>query len=546
MPPERYQYEVLVEELAKSLAETKITANTSEPITKVSVGETASTPTVPPRQITRLEVFDFDSTLFRSPLPNKELWSDQLAGALISDCGWFQEPRTLLPPYISECPDESWWHEKTISNVLESFSRRQDTLSVLLTGRRYDRFGDRIKQMCKTHDPPLDFDLFFFREGNDPTAALYHSTTLDFKLAVLHTVLSSFRAIRHVEFHDDRKRHLELFASKLQKMQNEGEIATFDVHHVLHAETDAQYMPPDLERQLVEELVAMCNGRILSARQRDDQARMGTRCRAHSQESIDGSEQDVRTYRLQRRISASLFRDLLELTPQVRYTGIVLDDNDALELQSRYPPAQDWSPRYHHVTVCMGPSKEELVEPMGGVGARVSMKVVAYGQIADKVTAVKVEADSDSTLVSDNETPHITLAVAPGAKAQASNTITQWIPLATPFVISGTIQEKGVIGLKTERGPAQMKKKDVSIGELIKKHHPKLQGRQIGLVVKHVEEWMEKTFIENLQQNCANIEWHIQGLDTTKLVECANGDSHSASDSSIASNGTLEPNTQSM
>ncbi|KAJ3204295.1 hypothetical protein HDU67_009655, partial [Dinochytrium kinnereticum] len=113
--------------------------------------------------ISKLYIFDFDSTLFRSPLPNPNLWAPEVLGTLISDCGWFVEPRTLRDPYIPASPDPSWWDLDVVKEVREamrSASEQGDSIVTLLTGRRHDLFADRIRELCHAFDPdePLKFD----------------------------------------------------------------------------------------------------------------------------------------------------------------------------------------------------------------------------------------------------------------------------------------------------------------------------------------------------------------------------------------------------
>ncbi|KAI9101388.1 hypothetical protein DFS34DRAFT_468711 [Phlyctochytrium arcticum] len=491
-----------------------------------TTGHDASSPT-------RLFVFDFDSTLFRSPLPNQALWSDALRGALMSDCGWFSEPRTLLSPYIPQTPGPEWWDSDVLSHVFSNLQRK-DTVNVLLTGRRHDMFSERIRELCESHEPPLAFDLFFFREGHDINASRRHATTLDFKLAVLEYLLASIPSLSHIELFDDRKRHIDLFASEFKKLQSNKRISSFEVHHVTHAPVDMTHITEGHERKLVEDLVERCNNRIMAAKKREEEQfqeeAAQERVRRGSKDA--GNTRSMRSpHKLQRRASASLFRNMLEMVEQVRYTALVLDESEQTRLRSMFPPpGPKWSSRADHVTICMGPSRPSLVDPMGGLGARVNVQAVAIGEIKNTVQALKVTAaDQGSVLCTLNDTPHITLAVSPTGKARESNNIDIWEPLGNPVILQGTLREIHVTGLKMERGlsglaSAQLKKREVSIGGLVKKHHPGLHGRAIGLAVAAVEEWMAKTFIENLGQNSATIEWFVQGLDIQALVGSSIGD----------------------
>lgn len=502
---------------------------------------TASNPLAPPRTISRLRVIDFDSTLFRSPLPNRDLWSDHLRGALISDCGWFQEPRTLAPPYVPEAPGPAWWHTETLGAIAAAATARADTLVVLLTGRRHDRFGARIRQMCESR--ALPFDMHFFREGTDPNAPRSYATTLDFKLAVLQRLLDTFPGITDVQLWDDRPRHLELFGNAFRAMREQGRLSTFVMHHVSHLERDAMSMPEELEAGLVAELVAACNARIVAARERDAARQQAEAAGvAVTGETGAGAESlavgdaapaapiSPSTLRrgMKRRTSASVFRDLLTFAPEVRYTGVMLDPASREALVAAFPlPDPDWNPRCHHLTVCMGPAKPHLVDPLGGLGARVEFDAVAHGCLEGAVTAVLVApppppaelAGGDSPppapALSENASPHVTLAVAPGAKAAQSNAISTWTPLPAPLRLCGRLAEHRVTGLKPAHPHPPQRKRDVSIGELVMKHHPGIGGPAVGRAVQRVEAWMAKTFMENLGQNRANIEHFVQGMDVS-------------------------------
>ncbi|KAJ3328358.1 hypothetical protein HDU76_010112 [Blyttiomyces sp. JEL0837] len=230
----------------------------------------------PTSSLSKLFVFDFDSTLFRSPLPNPNLWTPDLVGALISDCGWFLEPRTLLAPFVPAKPDLSWWDESVLSVVQKTMLENgDDTVIVLLTGRRHDLFAERIKQLVQSLDDiyPVAFDIFFLKECQDPQSTRVIATTLDFKLAVLHQLLSKFGDVKHVEFWDDRKRHLDLFGKELKRLADSGRIDTFQMHHVVHDPELEKFMPEDLERLLVQDLVNGCNERIRAARLREEAAK---------------------------------------------------------------------------------------------------------------------------------------------------------------------------------------------------------------------------------------------------------------------------------
>ncbi|KAF9118475.1 hypothetical protein BG015_006602, partial [Linnemannia schmuckeri] len=63
-----------------------------------------------------VKVFDFDQTLFQSPLPNPALWDPSFIGILTSwaycGTGWWHNPGTLeMGPEIEASLWDGWWNE---------------------------------------------------------------------------------------------------------------------------------------------------------------------------------------------------------------------------------------------------------------------------------------------------------------------------------------------------------------------------------------------------------------------------------------------------
>ncbi|KAJ3076405.1 hypothetical protein HK102_005426 [Quaeritorhiza haematococci] len=577
-----------------------------QPDTNADIPEAASATSAPAlasttlRRPTRLMVYDFDSTLFRSPLPNPDLWAPDVIGTIISECGWFQEPKTLSPPYLPEIPDETWWDADMLRSAQESLSRPHDTITVLLTGRRHDRFSARIEHMCRGLSNPLNFDMFFLREGNDPNGPRHFTCTLDFKLAVLRKLLTTFPTIDHIELFDDRKRHLELFERELKALvqqrqqkpdNNVMQISSYRVHHIIQDAELEQHMPPSLEKQLVDEMIMRANTRTLAARSRvcgstesvtTPVGATSTEVKAGSEQTKEQQQQETSRVALsnvrpqsaggqqqqsnsttttprvtrKRQISFSAFRNVIHIVPETRYTAITLDPASQARISETFPRPDCWARHAKHMILCgSGAPKPEVVDPLGGVGARVMMRVVGLGEVPGKAVAVKVDqltpmsappssssasdsgSDTEPGLVTvtttsfDSTCPRsppatsrpILLYLAPGVKKRESNTITAWKPLPNPLFLTGTITVKTVMGLKKDGSKHRNQKKEVSIGDLVLKYYPTLKGRAVGLACREVEQWMEKGFMENADQNRAAIEcWIANHLDVGKVVAEAN------------------------
>lgn len=159
-----------------------------------------------------LLIVDFDSTLFKSPLPNPNLWSSKLVGKLISDCSWFYDQRTLSFPFIPESPGDEWFNADIVTQITKA-SLKQENLIILLTGRNRSIFGDRVKQLCKS----LPFHLVFCKEVKaieESGSKKEFSTTFDFKIGLLEEVLSQI-PIKNILMFDDRESHIKLFDEQL-------------------------------------------------------------------------------------------------------------------------------------------------------------------------------------------------------------------------------------------------------------------------------------------------------------------------------------------
>lgn len=100
---------------------------------------------------------------------------------------------------------------------------------------------------------------------------------------------------------------------------------------------------------------------------------------------------------------------------------------------------KDWKDYAHHMTLNMG-GFDKGENPKEVLGEHFTVKCDAVG-CNGKCLALRVS--DTSGLISVNDVPHITVAVdvENGAKPFMSNEITEWIPVNTPFYVSGIVQE---------------------------------------------------------------------------------------------------------
>lgn len=121
---------------------------------------------------------------------------------------------------------------------------------------------------------------------------------------------------------------------------------------------------------------------------------------------------------------------------KISYSAVVLNERSRDRLLKRFKELipEGWEVVGHHMTINMGPIKEEYERYLG---LAVPLMVEDFA-MNDKVAAVGVGG-----FPSDNSKPHITLAVnrQVGAKPMMSNELRDWEPIKRPLQIVGNVEE---------------------------------------------------------------------------------------------------------
>ena len=449
---------------------------------------------------TRIAIYDFDSTLFKSPLPNPQIWTRSFVGTIISDCQWFLDKRTLNYPFVPEIPGPKWWKLQILESARLNINR-QDTLTILLTGRRKADFESRIKDLCRQQG--LDFNYFFLKELESEAGTRCHKSTINFKISVLNYLLDHFIKVRELELFDDRLNHLKVFEQDFERRICSGQIDKFAAVLVDQdaPQEDVPYMDKDLEFDLVSNLINLCNRKISAFQLRESEFKKDGLV------MLDSNDSD--------RKSIYQFRNSIELTEFINYTGIMLEDVSVQRLDKAFPLPEGYIKKCHHVTVSIGKANEALHEKLGGFGSQHSFFASHFGFLDGLVSAVKVQGE---TLVSENQNMHITLYVSPTGSSKLSNKITNWEELPVMISLSGEYRKDVRYGIKRDSEEPQIRQ-EISVGTLVLKHHPHLTGKNVGQVVKFVKQWMNSTCTENIESNKALVEMHIERLCINDIIK---------------------------
>ena len=127
--------------------------------------------------VTKLNVFDFDATLFRSP-----------SG---SSPGWWISPRSLAPPCVPEKPGAEWWNASIVAAARRSMAD-PDARTVLITGRAERVFRARLMEILASAG--LKFDDVLLNTGDNVPK---------FKAAAVKRLLEQHSGIDQVKVWDD-------------------------------------------------------------------------------------------------------------------------------------------------------------------------------------------------------------------------------------------------------------------------------------------------------------------------------------------------------
>lgn len=142
-----------------------------------------------------LHIYDFDGTLFRSPLEPSSWERD-----------WWSDPASLLPPCVPENPGPEWWIQETVESANKSISD-PNVFSIMMTGRKdASAFRFRVPELLS--QAGLNFDAVHLSSGGGDAIGEKISKALSY--------LSKYSFIDTVRIWDDRGSHLSAFKSELE------------------------------------------------------------------------------------------------------------------------------------------------------------------------------------------------------------------------------------------------------------------------------------------------------------------------------------------
>jgi hypothetical protein len=166
------------------------------------------------RKIIKIRVFDFDSTLFTTPLPETgQIEYEKKTGKPWPHKGWWSKSETL---------DDSIFVIDAIESTIEEYNKElsDEILSVMMTGR-IKKLSSHVEKILEREK--LKFDRHYYNTGG---------STLEYKLAMLDKLLAEFPEVTSIDIFDDRDSHIIEFQAWVDKKISDARLLEGKVIHV--------------------------------------------------------------------------------------------------------------------------------------------------------------------------------------------------------------------------------------------------------------------------------------------------------------------------
>ncbi|KAL9040747.1 MAG: hypothetical protein Q9180_001724 [Flavoplaca navasiana] len=363
----------------------------------------------PVSQVKALHVYDFDNTLFMSPLPNPKLWTSQTTGSLqTQECfvngGWWHDPHILEATGQGIDKEEprawdGWWNEQIVDLVLLSI-KQNDALTILLTGRGEDNFAQLIKRIVASKK--LAFDMICLKPQAGPNNQTFTST-MNYKQAILQDLVHTYKDADDIRIYEDRTKHTRAFREHFE---------TFN-KTLLNSSDPASRKPITAEVVQVTET----NTTLDPITETAEVQRM---INGHNTALISGNHP----------LSAPL-----EIKRTVFFTGYLVSPIDTARLVTlvKLPSGtRENEVKFlaNNIMITPRPCPQLLLDKVGGIGRKQTWQVTGIASWESRIWAARVTpVPANASYHTDNPTPIVVLALARNARPSEANRIQNWQPI---------------------------------------------------------------------------------------------------------------------
>ncbi|XMA13914.1 hypothetical protein WAI453_006705 [Rhynchosporium graminicola] len=381
----------------------------------------------PVHAVKALHVYDFDNTLFNSPLPNPKLWNGPTIGFLQSQDtfatgGWWHDSRILAATgeglEIEEPRAwEGWWNEKIVELIKLSMQQK-DAVAILLTGRSENGFAELVKKMVKAKG--LDFDIISLKPAAGPNNQRF-SSTMNFKQVFLESLVETYGVAEEIRVYEDRPKHTKGFRdffSEYNRKQNVNPTRGPITAEVVQVADGATQLDPIKEAAEVQRII-----------------------NDHNRAITDGK-------RGQR----------LQIKKTVFYTGYLISNTDTQKLLTlaQLPPTMpDTEMKFlaNNVLITPRPCQASILEKVGGMGSKTTWEVTGTAVYENKIWAACVRPVPETKkYYTENPVPIVVLALRKGARPIDAGKIQNWqpVPPEKQYVFDSVVGEKVLLRIEEE------------------------------------------------------------------------------------------------
>lgn len=383
-----------------------------------SDGSSNTAGSLPEREAIRaIHVYDFDNTLFLTPMPNSKIWHLPTLSLLQSSSwlpggGWWHNPRLLASAGEGLEAEETrawtgWWNEYIVQ-LVELSMQQKDALTVLLTGRGVKGYAELIQRMVKSKG--LSFDLIVLKPEILPNGVPPKDTFM-FKCMFLVDLLNTYTEAQEIKIYEDRVKHVRAFENFAQSAFPSRAHLKVDVIQVAKI---FRFLDPMVELVQVQNLINEHNS--LSP------------------------------------------RPPLRIKKTVYYTGYLLTPTESayvlnsISFPKTIANEQDVKVLASSVLITRKPATRPLLRKTGPIGRKIKFEIIGVGHWENKVWAALVKpVDPSIQIYSDYTQPVVVLACRRSTRPSEANKITNWVePPMKDIEFSTIIGEKTLYRIEEE------------------------------------------------------------------------------------------------
>ncbi|KAF2086321.1 hypothetical protein K490DRAFT_44655 [Saccharata proteae CBS 121410] len=388
------------------------------------------------QQIKAIHVYDFDNTLFASPLPNKQVWNGPTIGQLqgpdiFTNGGWWHDARILACTGEGIAKEEArgyegWWNEQIVQ-LVELSMQQKDAFTVLLTGRSEGAFAELVKRILRSKQ--LTFDMTCLKPAAGPLNQRF-ANTMAFKQELLKDLVYTYRDATEIRVYEDRPKHTKGFRE------------FFTAFNKALLSPD----PPINRKPITAEVIQVAeNATTLDPL--TEVAEVQRMINDHNVTVQSGQAPHARPYKINRTIfftgyllspptSELLTKSLLSNLPQV--------------------PEGEIRTLANSILITPRPCPTHIMARVGGIGAKQRWRISGISCFENRIWAAACSpVPSNSRIYTENHTPTLVLALRRGARPADANRISNWQPVPDDQAIEfeSEVGEKALLTLEEERKP---------------------------------------------------------------------------------------------